>query len=216
MFNYLFLVDSYYVLSKLVKFLPNVYQDIFGLLQKYEYKGNNIYINKIPNDEYYLTKIFKDIGNFIFKFDKIFVLSVHVTNYFKEYVNGLAHNLVKSQTDVILFRLNYEKSNYYFNDEFRNEKMLCYFLCCCYKDPRFVQFSKAIYVDINKLYDLDCNPDYFINYLSKNNCIISEKIIRDEEKTNSTIPVVVAKLISDTNNDYIKVNTEPSVPPFEN
>jgi hypothetical protein len=43
--NYLFLSDSKFVISKLVEFLPNYYQDD-GYLLRYDYNGNYIYINK--------------------------------------------------------------------------------------------------------------------------------------------------------------------------
>ena len=206
---YLFLTDSEYVKSKIERFLPNYHQDYRELL-KYKYNTDIIYINKFDN--YMVQKIFKGIAYLKFKFDKIFLLlGDNISNNFKRYINGLAINLVKSQNDVVVFKLQSIKSYFYYNN---------FINCVCCNDGKdiYPDSSNAIYVNLGQLSDSDYNPDYFINYLNKNNIMISQKIIRDDI-IDDKIPLVTAELISTYELDspleikHDTNNIKPSAPP---
>lgn len=219
--NYLFLSDSKFVISKLVEFLPNHYQD-YGNLIRYEYNGNYIHINKFIDNRIRMRRLLLNIADLEFTFDKIFVLVGNITNHFKSYINGLSKNLVKSESDVIVFKLKSIKSDFNF---ISNDDCCCCNLCViCFGFRRhYYQSSDAIFVNINSTCNLDYNPDYFINYLKDNTnlnktTIISEKIIRDVNISNETIPIVVAELVTTNtkskydNINYFNINLEPSAP----
>lgn len=203
--HYLFLTDSKFVHDKLTNFLPNHYQDKENLL-KYDYNGNQIYINKFVNDRLKMTILFQNIADLIFKFDKIFLLLGNISNDFRMYINGLANNLVKLETDVIVFKLKSIKSEF----NYREDCMCCYVLCfvcfgCFGYKGYYVQSSDAIYVNIQITDDFDYDPNYFINYLSKNDDDL-DKTIKSETIKRETIPIVIAELISTpetTHNDNI-------------
>lgn len=228
MVNYLFISDSKFVISKLVHNLPNYYQDEGNLL-RYEYKQNYIHINKFSDDSVRMISILQTIADLEFKFDKIFLLLGNITNHFKLYINGLAYNLVKSESDVIIFKLKSIKYDF----EYIDNCMCCNDCCaCCFGCKSYYeQSSQAIYIDIQSTDNLDYNPDYFINYLNKNKntnlnkTIKSEKIIRDENISNDTFPIAIAEVVSmintntntNTNQEninYTKINLIPSAPPL--
>ena len=226
MANYLFLSDSKFVTSKLVQHLPNYYQDE-GDLIRYKYDQNYIHINKFSNSSVRMIRILQNIADLKFKFDKIFLLLGNITNHFKLFINGLAHNLVKSESDVIIFKLKSIKYDF----EYIDDCVCCDNCCvCCFGcigcKSNYKQSSNAIYIDIQSTDNLDYNPDYFINYLNKNTdlnkTIKSEKIIRDKNISNDTIPIVIAELVTNTNTNtntkhkninYSNMNLEPSAPP---
>jgi hypothetical protein len=82
----------------------------------------------------------------------------------------------------------------------------------------FYESSDAIFVNISSTCNLDYNPNYFINYLKDNTelnktSVSSEKIIRDKNISNETIPIVIAELVTtNTNSKHDNINLEPSVP----
>lgn len=208
MSNYLFLTDSKIVISKLKKNLPNYYNDKGDLL-KYEYDKDIIYLNKFYNDRRKMNKAFARIGRINFKFKKIFLLLCNISNDFKLYANGLAHNLVKSESDVIIFEILSIKSDFNFDCLYVNCNIACSSCFGCHTN--FYYSSNCIYVQNKRLQDIDYHPYYFIKYFDKT--IKSEKIIRDEEhKLDDEIPIVIA--IPILNNDCKTDYPEPSAPPI--
>lgn len=208
MSNYLFLTDSKIIISKLKNNLPNYYKDKGNLL-KYEYDKDIIYLNKFYNDRREMMKVFARIGRINFKFKKIFLLLCNVSSNFKLYANGLAHNLVKLESDVIIFEILSIKSDFNFDSLYVNCNIACSSFFGCHSN--FYYSSNCIYVQNERLQDIDYHPDYFIKYFDKT--IKSEKIIRDEEnKLDDEIPIVIAKPILDV--DYKSDSPEPSAPPL--
>jgi hypothetical protein len=225
--NYLFLTDSYTIKSKLESNLPNIYQDRTCLLI-YEYNNSKYYINKIIGDDFHMSTLFKRIGRMSGKFDKIFFLLAnnYISNEFKSYINGLAHNLVNSQNDVIVFE--FGDKNLKFDFKYIDGCYSC--CCCCCDDDICSETSDAIHVKIKTPNNFNFEPEYFIDYIKNNKKntissknITSEVIIRDDGNSQEqSIPVVIAKPITNTNtnknyiNTYSKVDDEPSAPKLLN
>lgn len=169
-----------------------------------------------------MMRSFKNIADLEFKFDKIFLLVGNITGDFKLYINGLAKNLVKSESDVIVFKLQSVKSEFYYEENCMCCENFC--VCCFGCKSYYNQSSNAIFVNIHTTDNPDCNLDYFINYITNinnidpNKTIKSEIMFRDEDISNNTIPIVIAKPVTITNtitntNSNSNINLEPSAPP---
>lgn len=230
--KYLFVIDSKDIRDKFDKILPNIYVNCCCNLKCYKYKGNDIYINNFEENSSKMGLMLRKILNIDFNFDKIIILTNSIqTNDFKLYVNYLANHLVVRQTDVIVFYFSFLTISYKYR---YYDSMWIYTSakwCCFWRifDLSRVDYSvsKAIYIDLKKMNEVDYNPEYFINYFHSPNTknIKSEKIIRDEKTLNNVIPIIhtdeiyvpTSIAINDRLNENILVkecstNIEPTAP----
>ena len=100
-------------------------------------------------------------------FDKILLLLVNqnITELFKKYINTLAYKLVKSQSDVIVFIIDFGKDkhqNLLINLDFEYVDNYC----CLFLFP-YYSASNAIYTKINIPVNFNFNPEFFITYTEK-------------------------------------------------
>jgi len=182
--NYLFLSYSKNILSKFVDLIQDYYTDNKDFIT-YDYNGNTIHINKFSDNQIEMTRIFNNILR-LCKFDKIFILVGNIIlPHFTLYIDMLSKNLVKSESDVIVFKIKSIESNFKYKINFFDELYFSFLTCKSY----YSKTNKTIFFNIQSIDDLNYKPDYFINYLTNkkniNEAIIkSEKMIRDVNKSN--------------------------------